>query len=237
MPRVPPSEVPAILKRNLDAVHERVAAACRRVDRDPSTVLLIAVTKYVGIDVAQMLFDLGQHDLAESRPQELWKKAESIPDARWHLVGHLQTNKVKRTLTLASLIHSIDRWELAEEISKEAVKQKLNVRGLIEVKLTSEEAKHGFDADDLRRRWKELQSLPGLTIDGMMGMAALEADEDACRAAFRTLRKLRDELHPADDPLPVLSMGMSDDFEIAIEEGATHIRVGSALFEGLMDAS
>jgi PLP dependent protein len=134
-------------------------------------------------------------------------------------------------------LNSIDRWELAEEISKEEVKQKLNVRGLIEVKLTSEEAKHGFDADDLRRRWKELQSLPGLTIDGMMGMAALEADEDACRAAFRTLRMLRDELRPADDPLPILSMGMSDDFEIAIEEGATHIRVGSALFEGLMDAS
>jgi PLP dependent protein len=231
------ADAATILKRNLDAIHDRMASACRRAGRDPKEVMLIAVTKYVSVDIAAALFELGVHDLAESRPQELWKKAEAIPDARWHQVGHLQSNKVRRTLPLAALIHSIDRWELAEEISKEAVRQKLNVRGLVEVKLSSEEAKHGFDADELRRRWKELRALPGLTIDGLMGMAALDVDEEDCRSSFGSLRLLRDELHLPDDPLPILSMGMSDDFEIAIEEGATHIRVGSALFEGLTDES
>jgi len=231
------ADAATILKTNLDAVQDRMAAACSRAGRDRKEVLLIAVTKYVSNEIAAALVELGVHDLAESRPQELWKKAEAVPDARWHLVGHLQTNKVRRTLPLAALIHSIDRWELAEEISKEAVRQKLNVRGLVEVKLTSEEAKHGFDADELRRRWKELRASPGLTIDGLMGMAALEAGEDACRAAFRVLRRLRDSLATPDDPLPILSMGMSGDFEIAIEEGATHIRVGSALFKSLSDES
>jgi pyridoxal phosphate enzyme (YggS family) len=236
MPRVPATDRMAILKRNLDAVKERIAAACARCGRNANEILLVAVTKYVDAETAKALFDFGCHDLAESRPQELWKKAEAVPDARWHLVGHLQSNKVRRTLPLVSLIHSIDRWELAEEISKEAEKQKLNVRGLIEVKLTKEEAKHGFAADVVRRQWNDLRTLPGLTIDGLMGMAALDADEAGCHAAFQTLRTLRDELATTDDPLPVLSMGMSGDLEIAIEEGATHVRIGSALFEGLDDA-
>ena len=235
MPRVPPPEASAILKRNLESVRDRIASACRRVGRDPSEVTLVAVTKYVDSSVAQMLVDLGQRDLAESRPQELWKKAAEVTgDVCWHFVGHLQTNKVRRTLPLAAIIHSIDRWELAEEISKEAVRQKLNVRGLIEVKLTDEESKYGFDSDELRQRGADLHALAGLKIDGLMGMAALDADESGCRSAFQSLKSLRDSLKTADHPLPILSMGMSDDFEIAVEEGATHVRVGSALFDGLI---
>ena len=224
----------AILNRNLDAVRERIAAACKRVGRDPSEVTLVAVTKYVDSSIARMLADIGQHDLAESRPQELWKKASDVVgDVSWHFVGHLQTNKVRRTLPLVSMIHSIDRWELAGELANEAMKQGLTIRGLLEVKLTDEEAKHGFEPHELRSHWMELLQLPGITIDGLMGMAALDADEVACRAAFRSLRDLRDILKTPDHPLPILSMGMSGDFEIAIEEGATHVRVGSALFEGM----
>ena len=229
------NDVRTILQRNLDAVRERIGTACARCGRNANEILLVGVTKYVGPDVAKALAELGVHDLAESRPQELWKKADAVPEARWHLVGHLQTNKVRRTLPSAALIHSIDRWELAEAISSEAVKQRLEVRGLVEVKLTTEPTKHGFDAEELRLRWEDLRSLPGLTIDGLMGMAALGADEAGRRTAFRRLRELRVELHSSDDPLPILSMGMSDDFEIAIEEGATHLRIGSALFEGLPD--
>ena len=229
------NDVRSILQHNLDAVRGRIGAACARCGRNANEILLVAVTKYVRPEIARALYELGVHDLAESRPQELWKKAEAVTDARWHLVGHLQTNKVRRTLPLVLLVHSIDRWELAEEISREAVKQNREVRGLIEVKLTQEATKHGFDADELRSRWNDLRSLPGLTIDGLMGMAALDADDTGVRRAFRILRDLRDGLRPPDDPLPILSMGMSDDFEIAIEEGATHIRIGSALFEGLSE--
>ena len=237
MPRVPPSDAKAILKRNLNAVHGRIAAACDRVGRDPSTILLIAVTKYVDIDVAQTLFDLGQHDLAESRPQELWKKAEGVPDARWHLVGHLQSNKVRKTIKHATLIHSVDRIEIAGQVSADAMAMKTRARGLIQVKLTNEPTKSGFNPDELFARWQHLKHFPGLTIDGLMGMAALDASKESCRDAFKALKYLRESLATADDPLPILSMGMSDDFEIAIEEGATHTRVGSALFEGLMDTT
>lgn len=238
MPRVPPSDAPAILERNLEAVQTRIDAACRRVGRDPDEVTLVAVTKYVDSSIAQFLVDLGHSDLAESRPQELWKKAAEVAgDVRWHFVGHLQTNKVKRTLPLVSLAHSIDRMDLATEVSKEASKSGSAVRSLLEVKLTNEESKHGFEPHEVRSRWMDLLQLPGLQIVGLMGMAALEADDGACRAAFRSLRSLRDILKTPDHPLPILSMGMSDDFEIAIEEGSTHVRIGSALFEGLMNDS
>jgi PLP dependent protein len=232
MPRIPPSEIAAILKRNLDAVRKRIAAACSRANRSPEEVTLVAVTKYVDASITQSLVDNGQRDLAESRPQELWKKAAEV-EANWHLVGHLQTNKVRRTLPLVALIHSIDRWELAAEISNEAVKQGRTIRGLLEVKLTAEEAKHGFEPHELRSRWMELLQLPGLVLEGLMGMAALDADEASCRAAFQSLRSLRDILKTPDHPLPILSMGMSSDFDVAVEEGATQVRVGSALFEGL----
>ena len=234
MPQVPPAETAAILKRDLQAVRKRIAAACRRSGRDPAEVTLVAVTKYVDFSIAQTLVDLGQRDLAESRPQELWKKAAEVSgDVRWHLVGHLQSNKIRRTLPVVSMIQSIDRWELADEISREAMKQGAVVRCLLEVKLTDEAAKHGFERHELRSRWMELLQLPGITIEGLMGMAALDAGEEGCRSAFRSLRDLRDILKTPDHSLPNLSMGMSGDFEIAIEEGATHVRIGSALFEGL----
>lgn len=226
--------IQSVVKNNLDAVHQRIANACGRVGRNPSEVTLVAVTKYVDSSVAQSLVDLGHLDLAESRPQELWKKAAEVAgDVRWHFVGHLQTNKVKRTLPLVSLIHSIDRMELAREVSIEAMKQGRVVRGLLEVKLTDEEAKHGFAPHEIRSLWMDLLQLPGIQIEGLMGMAALDADDEACRAAFRSLKSLRDILKTPEHPLPILSMGMSDDFEIAIEEGTTHVRIGSALFEGL----
>ena len=234
MPRVPPSDALTNLKRNLEAVRNRTEAACRRVGRDPKEITLVAVTKYVDASIAQILVELGQLDLAESRPQELWKKAAEVSgDVRWHLVGHLQSNKIRRTLPVVSMIQSIDRWELADEISREAMKQGIVVRSLFEVKLTDEAAKHGFEPHELRSRWMEFLQLPGIKIEGLMGMAALDAGEEGCRNAFRSLRDLRDILKTPDHSLPILSMGMSGDFEIAIEEGATHVRIGSALFEGL----
>jgi len=235
MPRIPPSEVAAILTRNLDAVKNRIAVACNRANRDPAEVTLVAVTKYVDSSVAQALVDVGQHDLAESRPQELWKKAAEVTgDVHWHLVGRLQSNKIRRTLRVASLVHSIDQRALAAQISNEAIANNQIAHGLIQVKLTAEPTKLGFDVDNLFRDWDSLKWCTGLEVRGLMCMAALDADEQASRSTFRALCYLRDSLKTPERPLPILSMGMSGDFELAIEHGATHIRIGSALFEGLL---
>ncbi|MFL5328971.1 MAG: YggS family pyridoxal phosphate-dependent enzyme [Gemmataceae bacterium] len=223
------------LAENLATVRGRIANACRRVGRDPASVRLIGVTKYVDSETAAALHNAGLADLAESRPQELRQKAPATPNTiRWHLIGHLQRNKVDKTLPFAGLIHSVDSVRLLEAIDAAATKLSRTAKVLLEVNMSGEAAKHGFAPREIAAVAETLQRLTHVEVQGFMTMAALEEPE-AARSAFASLKKLRDKMSKLwDQPLPELSMGMSNDFEVAIEEGATMVRVGSALFEGII---
>jgi pyridoxal phosphate enzyme (YggS family) len=223
------------LQQNLAQVEEQIAAACRRVGRDRSEVRLVAVTKYVTAPVAQQLVELGVADLGESRPQELWHKAAAVTGSvRWHLVGHLQRNKVQRTLPLVDLIHSVDSLRLLDALQSTAAALQRRVCILAEFHLSGESTKQGFAPAELGLLAEALAARPALQLEGLMTMAALDADETQARRTFQQLRHLRDQLAgKLGRPLPELSMGMTRDFPWAIAEGATLIRVGSALFEGL----
>src|SRR5690606_23309001 len=175
--------------------------------------------------------------LGESRPQQLIERAAALPAGiEWHLIGHLQRNKVRAVLPHAALIHSVDSLRLAERISDIAGQLSLTPRVLLEVNVSGEASKDGFDAGQLQSDWPTLRALPNLQIAGLMTMAPVSDDPQDARPTFQGLRNLRDTLlsDAVDDPaLSELSMGMSGDFEIAVEEGATLVRIGSALFEGL----
>jgi PLP dependent protein len=226
------------LAANLAAVREQIAAAAERAGRRAEEVRLVGVTKYVDAATARSLFDSGLLELAESRPQELWKKAEALQDLpiRWHAIGHLQRNKVERTLPLIALLHSGDSLPLLEAVSAAAVKQGRVVQTLLEVNISGDSAKHGFSPESLRSSLPQVAILPGIQVRGLMAMAALEGASERARRDFAALRELRDVLRadcPPQVDLTELSMGMSGDFVEAIEEGATIVRVGSALFEGI----
>jgi pyridoxal phosphate enzyme (YggS family) len=185
-----------------------------------------------------LLVDAGCHALGESRPQQLWEKAAApeLAGVEWHFVGRLQRNKVRRTLPLVQLIHSIDSQRLLAAIDEQGASMALTPRVMLEVNCSGDEEKQGFDADDFRRLLPTLDQFTHLRIEGLMTMAALEGGEQVARQNFATLRRLRDELAanaPPSVSLDELSMGMSGDFEAAIAEGATIVRIGSSLFEGL----
>lgn len=216
------------LRANVAAVEMRIAAACTRAGRNRAEVTLVAVTKSVSIEVAAVLPDLGIIDLGENRPQELWRKAEAMPKSiRWHLIGHLQRNKVERTLPMVHRIHAVDSVRLLEAIEKEAGRHGLAAVALLEVNASGEATKHGFAPADIPGLATALATLRHVRVDGLMTMAALQEPE-ACRPTFRMLRQLRDAMN-----LQHLSIGMSNDFEVAIEEGATFIRLGTVLFDGI----
>jgi len=230
------STIHEILGQRLEAIRTRVQAACGRVGRSPESVTLIGVTKTVGHEVAQALVDLGVADLGENRPQELWRKSDLVSGARWHVIGHLQRNKVERTVGLSSLIHSVDSERLLEAIETEAKRIGKQTAVLLEVNCSGEEAKHGFTPEAVLAFTSNLKPLHFVRIEGLMTMAALADDPEAARPAFRRLAGLRKELRQVmgdQHPLNQLSMGMSGDFEVAIEEGATHIRLGTVLVGGL----
>jgi pyridoxal phosphate enzyme (YggS family) len=227
-----------IIADNLARVRERIAAAAVAAGRDPASVKLVAVSKYVDAATAALLVAAGCKALGESRPQQLWEKAAApeLAGVEWHLVGRLQRNKVRRTLPLVELIHSIDSERLLTEISEQARTLSLTPRVLLEVKTSGEADKQGFSADDIRRLLPTLDRFTHVRVDGLMTMAALEGGEAVAHKNFASLRQLRDELArsaPAQVRLSELSMGMSGDFEAAIAEGATIVRIGSLLFEGV----
>ena len=230
------STIHEILGQRLEAIRTRVQAACGRVGRSPESVTLIGVTKTVGHEVAQALVELGVADLGENRPQELWRKSDLVSGARWHVIGHLQRNKVERTVGLSSLIHSVDSERLLEAIEAEAKRIGKQTAVLLEVNCSGEEAKHGFTPEAVLAFTSNLKPLHFVRIEGLMTMAALAEDPEAARPAFRRLAGLQKELRQVlgdQHPLNQLSMGMSGDFEVAIEEGATHIRLGTVLVGGL----
>ena len=224
------------LRERLHAVEQRIAAACDRAHRSRDDVTLVAVTKTVDADVANLIVELGVRHLGENRPQELWRKAELLPsETRWHLIGHFQRNKIERTLPLVHLTHSVDSVRLLEALEKEAARQQRTAPILLECNVSGEASKQGFRPDDALALLQVLLKCAHVHAMGLMTMAPL-LDAEECRPTFRRLRELRDRLRSelgAPHEMHHLSMGMSNDFEIAIEEGATFIRLGSVLFEGL----
>jgi pyridoxal phosphate enzyme (YggS family) len=221
------------LADRLAAVEDRLDSACRRAGRARSEVTLIAVTKTVSIDVADLLPPLGLLDLGENRPQELWRKAAALPrTVRWHLIGHLQRNKIERTVPLVHLIHSVDSQRLLQALDE----LDRPVEVLLEVNASGEESKHGFRPDEVPALTDTLAGLKRVRVRGLMTMAAFEEDPQRCRPTFTLLRNLRDRLQQAlgeTHRLAHLSMGMSNDFEVAVEEGATLIRLGTVLLGDL----
>ncbi|MCU0706349.1 MAG: YggS family pyridoxal phosphate-dependent enzyme [Fimbriiglobus sp.] len=226
-------ELRATLGQRVEDVRGRINAACEHTGRSPDAVTLVAVTKSVSVRVAALLPPLGVPDLGESRPQKLWEKAADIP-ARWHLIGHLQRNKLDKTVPLCSLLHSVDSDRLLTALNDFGVRRGVPVPVLLEVNCSREEAKGGFAPETLPTLADSLMSLVGLRVDGLMTMAAYSDDPEAARPTFAELRALRDDLRTRTGlPLPHLSMGMSGDFEVAVQEGATLVRIGTTLFEGL----
>jgi len=232
----------SVLSRNLKEVRTSIESSCARAARDPSTVTLIAVVKNVESPVIAQLAQLGVTDFAENYVQTGQKKISEVkqiePAAvlRWHFIGHLQTNKVKNALSLFSFIHSLDSVRLALEIDKVAKRSGITVPVFVEVKTSAEESKFGIAAEELPNILKEVASLGNIDVVGLMTMAPYLEDKENARPFFHRLRELKDEansLRIAGINLRYLSMGMSNDFEVAVEEGATHLRIGTALFRGL----
>lgn len=232
------SDVAAQIADNVARVRERIASAAQRSGRTSDGIKLVSVTKYVTIEIVGALLQAGCRDFGESRPQELWQKAEALAEhpIHWHMIGHLQRNKVSRTVAVTTLFHSLDSRRLAEAIDENARNQGRICRVLLEVNISGESAKHGFAPDAVEPALAEIAALPHLRVQGLMGMASGDGALTSARRQFCELRKLRDRLvrvAPPNISLDELSMGMSHDYEVAIEEGATIVRIGSALFEGL----
>jgi pyridoxal phosphate enzyme (YggS family) len=232
------SNITAKIAANLARIRERIAYAARRSGRLVSDVQLVAATKYVNVDLTRAVFNAGCRDLGESRPQDLWAKAAALADtdAQWHLIGHLQRNKIRRTLPWAKLIHSIDSTSTLVSVDRVASEMQLVAEVLLEVNTSGEAAKGGVSPDAVVELLDRAATLSHVRVNGLMTMAALEGGIDVARRNFASLRELRNALRPQyGDHISLfeLSMGMSGDYDVAIEEGATIVRIGSALFEGI----
>jgi len=227
------------LKTNLDDVRARIDRAARVSGRTADAVRLVAVTKTVDVPIISLLTELGVMDLAESRPQELWRKHDQVAgQVRWHLVGSLQKNKARRTLLLIHMIHSVDSVSLLARLDQLALELDLRPSVLLEVNVSGEMTKHGFSPQEVPGIVAGTSNFRWVRIRGLMTMAPEDEDPENARQFFAALRKMRDQLAtdaPAQCQLTELSMGMSSDFEVAIEEGATIVRIGSALFRGIGD--
>ncbi|HEY8365635.1 MAG TPA: YggS family pyridoxal phosphate-dependent enzyme [Bacteroidia bacterium] len=202
----------------------------------PSHVQLVAVSKTYGIDVIQNAYDEGVRVFGENKVQELVPKAEALPkDIRWHLIGHLQTNKVKYIAPFVEMIHSVDSFKLLQEIQKQALKNNRTIKVLLQFHISYEETKFGFNPENLDMLLKEeiWNQIPNVQICGVMGMASFSEDMNQVRNEFKSLKNIFDTLKKSQlfsDSFKEISMGMSGDYKIAVEEGSTMIRVGSALF-------
>ncbi|MHB9054781.1 MAG: YggS family pyridoxal phosphate-dependent enzyme [Paludibacteraceae bacterium] len=203
----------------------------------PANVKLICVSKFHSENAILEAYEAGERFFGESRVQELTDKQPKLPnDIQWHFIGHLQTNKIKYIVPFVSLIHGVDSLKVLEEINRQAEKAGRVVHCLLQVHIATEETKFGFSADELTDIFsgKEFEELKNVEIDGLMGMATLTDNSDQIRNEFRTLKKLKDELKTLffanQDSFSELSMGMSDDYKIAIEEGSTMVRIGTSIF-------
>lgn len=221
-----------MIAENLAVLRQKIGETCKRSGRNPDEVKLIAVSKYFGVDAIIEAKNCGLTDFGENRAQELTLKFEKLGDSVvWHMIGTLQKNKAKYAVNAAELIHSVDSVELVEEINKRAEKIGKVQKILLEVKTSEEETKSGLETEnEILSLVKRCGELKNINLKGLMTMAPLTEDVNIIRKSFRDLRNLKDRINNKGYNLTELSMGMTSDFEIAIEEGATMIRIGSAVF-------
>lgn len=222
------------LKRNIESVLERIEKAAQKSNRNPQEIKLIAVSKNVEPERINLAFEYGLKDFGENRVQELLKKFDSVnPDVNFHMIGHLQTNKVKYLIDKVVSIHSVDSIKLAKEIDKRFGEKQKKIDVLIQIHTAKEETKFGLNPEELEQFLVEAQNLKNLNFIGLMTIGTFTDDEKEIRRCFTILRKLRDDyshFKSENIDLRELSMGMTSDFEIAIEEGSTILRIGTAIF-------
>ncbi|MBR1572631.1 MAG: YggS family pyridoxal phosphate-dependent enzyme [Lachnospiraceae bacterium] len=223
-----------MLQDNLQEIEKRVQAACDRAGRSRDEVTLIAVSKTKPITDLTEIYNAGVRDFGENKVQELTDKIEKMPkDIKWHMIGHLQRNKVKYIVDKVELIHSVDSFRLAEEINIQAKKKGIVVPILVEVNIAEEESKFGVSKEDAMELVKQIATLDGLTVKGLMSIAPYVVDSEENRPYFHKIKDLSVDISNENIDnvsMDILSMGMSGDFEVAIEEGATMVRVGTGIF-------
>lgn len=222
------------IKENIKAVEEIITAECEKCGRERSEVTLIAVSKTKPVAMLQEAYDYGCRDFGENKVQELMDKYEVMPkDIRWHMIGHLQRNKVKYIVDKVYMIHSVDSLRLAEEISKEAVKKNVTVKILIEVNVANEDSKFGTTCEEVRQLVRDIAKLPNISIQGLMTIAPFVDDEEKNRCYFQKLKKISVDIMEENVDnivMETLSMGMTGDYRVAVSEGATCVRVGTGIF-------
>ena len=234
------SQTLSTIQTNWNKVRNEVAEACVAAGRSADEVTIVGVSKYVGPELTRQLFQAGCQVLGENRPQVLWEKFEQVSiDGRkpsWHMIGHFQRNKVRRTLPMISMVQSLDSLRLAQVVNEEAIKLGITIPVLIDVNVTQDETKTGVLASATPELVAQVTELPGLVLRGLMAMSSLHADSCTIRKEFAQVRELRDRIVESHTTvaLPELSMGMSADFGEAIAEGATIVRIGSSLWEGIL---
>ena len=223
-----------MLSDNLHEVQENIRKACERSGRNPEDVTLIAVSKTKPVSDIEQIYAAGIREFGENKVQEMNDKQKVFPgDINWHMIGHLQRNKVKYIVDNVAMIHSVDSVRLAEEISKEAVKKKVAVDILVEVNVAKEESKFGLYTEDVRQFVEQISKLPGINIKGLMTSAPFVDNPEDNRQYFKKLKDLSVDINAKNIDnvhMDFLSMGMTNDYVVAVEEGATHVRVGTAIF-------
>lgn len=223
-----------MLKENLSLVQENIRTACEKAGRDSSQVTLIAVSKTKPVSMLETVYQEGVREFGENKVQELTEKYEAMPkDIHWHMIGHLQTNKVKYIVDKVYLIHSVDSMHLAEEISRQAIKKQVEVNILVEVNIAQEESKFGISREEAIRLVEDISRLPGLHIKGLMTIAPFVENPEENRMYFQKMRELSVDIAQKNIDnvcMDILSMGMTGDYMVAIEEGATMVRVGTGIF-------
>ncbi|MCR4648084.1 MAG: YggS family pyridoxal phosphate-dependent enzyme [Lachnospiraceae bacterium] len=222
------------LKENLESVKEQIKASCEKSKRDPEDVTLIAVSKTKSEDMIKEIYDCGVRDFGENYVQELSQKMEDLPDdIRWHMIGHLQTNKIKYIIDKVYMIHSVDTLHLAEAIGKEAVKRGKVVKCLLEVNVALEDTKFGFNSDNIEENFEKIKNIEGIDVWGLMTSAPYVENPEENRQYFVQLRALMVDLKDKglyNKEKFLLSMGMTNDYNVAVEEGADFVRIGTAIF-------
>lgn len=222
------------IQENIKAVEDRIAAECQKAGRDPEDVTLIAVSKTKPVEMLREAYEYGCRDFGENKVQELLDKYEEMPrDIRWHMIGHLQRNKVKYIVDKVYLIHSVDSLRLAEEISKEAVKKNVCVNILVEVNVANEETKFGTTCEEVKQLVQDIAKLPNICVKGLMTIAPFVENAEKNRPIFSKLKKISVDIMDENiDNITMenLSMGMTGDYAVAVSEGATCVRVGTGIF-------
>lgn len=223
-----------MIQENLRQVQENIAAACAKAGRKAEEVHLISVSKTKPVEMLQEAYDAGSRDFGENKVQELCDKVPVLPeDIRWHMIGHLQTNKIKYIINKAYRIHSVDSLHLAEAISREAVKHQVTANILLEVNVAEEESKFGVHTEDVLGLVQDVSRLPGIQVKGLMTIAPYVENPEENRQYFRILRQLAVDISQKsidNVTMNELSMGMTGDYQVAVEEGATWVRVGTGIF-------